>query len=74
VIARPFGSVPEVIVPGRTGFIADSVEELAEAARHLDRIDRAACRREAEARFSVERMVDDYEAVYAALGASTQLA
>jgi glycosyltransferase involved in cell wall biosynthesis len=74
VIARPLGSVPEVIVPGRTGFIADTVEEIAEAVRHLDRIDRAACRREAEARFSVERMVDGYEAVYAALGASTQLA
>ena len=28
---------------------------------------RAACRREAEARFSVERMVDGYEAIYEAL-------
>ena len=54
-------------MPGRSGFIADTVEELAEAARHLDRIDRAACRREAEARFSVERMVDGYEAIYETL-------
>ena len=67
VIARPFGSVPEIVVPGRSGFIADSVDELAEAVRHLDRIDRAACRREAEARFSVGRMVDGYEAIYDAL-------
>jgi glycosyltransferase involved in cell wall biosynthesis len=64
VIARPCGSVPEVITPGRTGFLADSVDEFAEAIHHLDRIDRAACRREAETRFSVARMVDDYEAVY----------
>jgi len=69
VIARPHGSVPEIITPGRTGFIADTVDEIVEAVRHLDRIDRAACRREAETRFSVEHMVDDYEAVYETLGA-----
>ena len=73
VIARPFGSVPEIIVPGRSGFIADSVEEIAEAARHLDRIDRDACRREVEARFSVERMVDGYEAIYQTLEAGARL-
>ena len=74
VIARPCGSVPEIVTPGRTGFIADTVDELAEAVRHLDRIDRAACRREAEKRFSVERMVDGYEAVYAELDAGARLA
>ena len=74
VIARPCGSVPEVITPGRTGFIADTVEEIAEAVRHLDRIERAACRREAEARFSAGRMVDGYEAIYEALEAGAQLA
>ncbi|HZP39005.1 MAG TPA: glycosyltransferase family 4 protein [Methylomirabilota bacterium] len=74
VIARPCGSVPELIVPGRTGFIADTVDELALAARSVDRIDRAACRREAEARFSVEHMADGYEAVYERLEAGAQLA
>ena len=64
VIARPLGSVPEVIDHGRTGFIADTVEEIAQAVRHLDRIERATCRREAEARFSVSHMADDYEAIY----------
>ena len=73
VIARPFGSVPEIIVPGRSGFIADSVDDIVEAVRHLDRIDRAACRREAEARFSVERMVDGYEAIYETLEAGAPL-
>jgi glycosyltransferase involved in cell wall biosynthesis len=74
VIARPFGSVPEILTPGRTGFIADTVEEIADAVRRLDRIDRAGCRREAESRFSVERMVDGYEAVYQALGSGAHLA
>ena len=74
VIARACGSVPELIVPGRSGFIADTVDELALAARSVDRIDRAACRHEAEARFSAERMADGYEAVYERLEAGAQLA
>lgn len=64
VIARPCGSVPEVIVPGKTGLIADTLEELVDAAERVDSIPRAACRREAEERFTVERMALDYEAVY----------
>jgi glycosyltransferase involved in cell wall biosynthesis len=73
VIARPFGAVPEIVAPGRTGFLADTVDELAAAIRQIDRIDRAVCRREAEIRFDVSRMVDDYETVYEALVAGAQL-
>jgi glycosyltransferase involved in cell wall biosynthesis len=64
VIARPCGSVPELIEDGRTGFIADTVDELVEAVKRIDTIDRAECRRVVEQRFSVPRMVDDYEALY----------
>jgi glycosyltransferase involved in cell wall biosynthesis len=64
VIARGCGSVPEVVEPGRTGFIADTVDELAAAVHQVDWIDRAECRRVAEERFSMARMVDRYEAVY----------
>ena len=74
VIARRCGSVPEVITPGRTGFIADTIDDLAQAIRRLDRIDRAACRGEAEARFSVARMADGYESVYERLEAGAELA
>jgi glycosyltransferase involved in cell wall biosynthesis len=74
VVARPCGSVPEVITPGRTGFIADSVDEIVAAVRRLDRIDRTTCRQEAEARFSVAQMVDGYEAIYEKLEAGAQLA
>lgn len=69
VIARPRGAVPEVVAPGRTGFIAETVEELAGAVRRVDTLDRAACRAEVETRFSVRRMVDDYEALYRRLAA-----
>ena len=74
VIARRCGSVPEVIRPGRTGFIADSVAEMARAVRALDRIDRAECRRDAEQRFSVEHMADGYEQLYRQLGARVRTA
>ena len=74
VIARPCGSVPEVVRPGVSGFIADSVPELVEAVSRLDRLDRARCRRDFERRFSVARMVDDYETLYRRARAHTRAA
>jgi glycosyltransferase involved in cell wall biosynthesis len=67
VLAMRRGSVPEIIVHGRTGFIVDSEDDLVEAVRHVHRIDRAACRREMERRFSDSRMAVAYERVYASL-------
>jgi glycosyltransferase involved in cell wall biosynthesis len=64
VIARPCGSVPEVIRPGVTGFVVDTVNDMVGAVKRLDLIDRAECRRWVEHRFSVERMVDNYENLY----------
>ncbi len=65
VIARPFGSVPEIIRDGETGYVADTVDDMAAAVKRLDLLDRAQCRRDAVERFSVSVMVDHYEAVYA---------
>jgi glycosyltransferase involved in cell wall biosynthesis len=64
VIARPCGSVPEIVEDGRTGFVGDTVDDLVEAVKRIDTIERAECRRHVEARFSVARMVDDYEVLY----------
>jgi glycosyltransferase involved in cell wall biosynthesis len=66
VIARPGGSVPEIVADGRTGLLADTLDELVDAIERVERIDRMACRRHVEARFTVQRMADDYEAVYRA--------
>src|SRR5260370_25306148 len=41
VIARPCGSVPELLVHGRTGLIADTLEAMEAAGPSLDRLDRA---------------------------------
>jgi glycosyltransferase involved in cell wall biosynthesis len=67
VIAYPGGSVEELLCDGRTGFVVDSIESAVEAVGRLDEISRAECRREAERRFSVERMTRDYVALYKTL-------
>ncbi len=61
------GSVPEVVADGVTGFVRDSEEELAAAAWRIPELDRAACRRRVEERFSAATMADGYEAAYRAL-------
>ena len=73
VIAIAIGSTPEVIEDGRTGFLCHDVEECIAAVDRLGEIDRHACRDRVIAKFSVERMVDDYEAVYQKLLAKTSL-
>ena len=70
VIAGRFGSVPEVIDDGVTGFICDSVEEMALAVERVGEIDRAACRRAALERFSPAQMAAGYEVLYDQLTAS----
>lgn len=64
VIAFPRGSMPELIRDGETGFLVPGVEQAVEAVRRIPSLDRRRCRREAEERFSSERMVEDYLRVY----------
>ena len=65
VVAYPLGSMPEVIDDGLTGFLVDGVPAAVAALERVGGLDRTACRRVAERRFSAARMVDDYLAVYA---------
>lgn len=65
VVATPAGSVPEIVVDGRTGLLAPDVDGLAAALRRVALLKPVHCRRHAEARFSLERMVRNYETVYA---------
>lgn len=64
VVARPCGSVPEIVTPGVTGFIGKEIDELVSAVRTIDGLSRERCRREFERRFTVETMADNYERVY----------
>lgn len=61
VLAFRRGSVPEIVVDGKTGFIVNTVDEMAEAVKKIDQIDRRACREHVEKNFCIERMVEGYE-------------
>lgn len=64
VIAYARGSMPELIEDGVTGFLVHSFDQAVQAIGRLGEIDRAACRRSVERRFSAQRMADDYLALY----------
>lgn len=64
VIAINRGSMPELIEHGVTGFLVDTVDEAIAALDRISEIDRAACRRAVEQRFSVEAMAEKYHRLY----------
>ena len=65
VVALSGGSVDEVVRNGVSGWVCADVEEMARRAARPE-ISPQSCRRDAEQRFSVERMAADYETVYRA--------
>jgi glycosyltransferase involved in cell wall biosynthesis len=67
VIARRAGALPEIIEHGRSGFLVDDLQEASLGVGLASSLDRQHVRRSALVRFSVDRMVDDYERVYASL-------
>lgn len=64
VVASRWGSVPEVVAPGVSGWIADDFEGLLEGVRRAPDLDPWACRRWVEGRFSTPAMVAGYVALY----------
>lgn len=64
VIAWNCGSVPEVIEPGRSGFIVDSLPQAVEAVRQLPKLDRRRVRRAFEERFTADAMARRYAQLY----------
>ncbi len=67
VIAFRRGGMPEGIDHGRTGFLCDTVEQMAECVRGLARIDRRVCRAEGERRFSDDTIIGEYVSLYESL-------
>jgi glycosyltransferase involved in cell wall biosynthesis len=67
VVAFRGGSVPEVVDHRTTGLIVDTLDEAIEATRRVEAIDRRACRRAFERRFSAARMAERYLESYAAV-------
>lgn len=69
VVAYPSGALPEIVEHGRTGFLVEGVEGLAQGIREARGIDPETCRAVARERFSAERMIDRYLDRYADLAA-----
>jgi len=64
VIAFDKGSMSEIILDGKNGFLVSTVEEAVSAVKNITHIDRLFCRKDAGHRFTSQRMVKDYIKVY----------
>ena len=71
VISLRRGAAPEIIEDGKSGFIVDSIGEMVEAVQKIDQIKRHDCRTHVQDNFSIEKMIDGYEATYRHIIAET---
>jgi len=72
VVAYRGGAVPELVEPGHTGFIVESLEDAVKAVRHVADLSRKRCREVFEQRFKATRMAHDYVQQFKRLIAKTQ--
>ena len=64
VIARRRGAMAEIVRHAENGFLVETLDEAVAAVHAANALDRAGVRASVEDRFDVERMVDDYLALY----------
>lgn len=64
VIVFDRGSAREVIKNGKTGFVVKNIDEMVKAIKKIDQVKRGDCRKWVEEKFTIERMVLDYEKVF----------
>ena len=72
VVAYRGGAVPELVEPGHTGFIVESLEDAVEAVRRVAELSRKRCREVFEQRFTATRMAHDYVQQFERLISKTQ--
>jgi glycosyltransferase involved in cell wall biosynthesis len=64
VIAIELGSTSEIITHGKSGFLCQNVNECIAAIDQVSTLSRQACRQVVIDKFSMQRMVTEYETVY----------
>lgn len=67
VITTRRGSMPELIVNSRNGFLVDDEDQMVSAVRRIPELSRRACREDAELRMSSSTMVERYLRVLQAM-------
>lgn len=67
VVATSAGAAPEIVDDGVTGYLRDDLDALAACLSDVGSLDRKRCRREAQERFSTDRMVAEHLRLYAEL-------
>lgn len=71
VIGFRRGSVPEVVDDARTGYVVDTIEEMAAAIGRLGLLRRADCRQRMELYYSENAVTDRYLQIYRAMATRT---
>jgi len=64
ILAFPNGGVPEGIRDGVTGFLCNSVEEMAEQVNNIHLLNRIECRKDAEVKYSDTVIAKEYLKIY----------
>ncbi|GIW61480.1 MAG: glycosyl transferase [Patescibacteria group bacterium] len=64
VVAFNKGSIPEIVIDGKTGFVVKDVEEMILAIAKISQIDRRECRKHVLQHFTATKMSDNYEQLY----------
>jgi len=64
IIGYPFGSVPEVIKHGVSGYVVSDLQGAVKATKQLDKLDRKKVRKHFEQHFTASRMTQDYLRIY----------
>lgn len=73
VIGFGRGSFPEIVDEGITGFLVSNTDEMVDAIRRIDRIDRRTCASLARRRFSAAKMAAEYEKLFESLSSGMNL-
>jgi glycosyltransferase involved in cell wall biosynthesis len=64
VLAFNKGSVPEIVIHGKTGFVMDSIDDMPEAVRAIHNINPSDCRSHIKDNFSIASMAGKYSELY----------
>ena len=64
VLAFNKGSVSEIVIHGKTGFVLDSMQDMLEAIKIISKINPSDCRRHIKDNFSIASMAGKYAELY----------